>query len=396
MFATVARTLGGRVMRQQQLRTLLLAAFCTELGVAMAFPLRLLYAQAHGATPAELGLFASVYVLAPVLVQLPVGWLVDRWGRVPVLAVSLAGHALIGLAYIVFTAPAELIGLRFFEGAVLAGVQPAAAAYIADVTVEGQRAEAYGVLSATLSGGLLLGPLVGGVAGQTWGFGAAYALSAAVEAVAVALLVARVREPQRPRCGPAEERALPWRRLLAPPLLGAYAAIGATQIIMGLFSALWTIRLHDLGGSYTYIGVIYTVFALPGLLLGALGGRAADRWGLAPTLLSFGLAIGLIYAGYGFVTNLTVLPFLCALEAVLLAFQAPALQALLAAASPAEARGRAQGIAGLVGALGGGSAALVSLALYHWSQPAPFVLSGVVMAAGALAAALGALRLTRC
>jgi MFS family permease len=391
----VFRPLGGRALCQGNLRSLILAAFFTELGVSMAFPLRLLYAQAHHATPAELGMFAGVFFLAPVLFQMPLGWLVDRWGRVPVLLFSMAGHAIIGVAYIFFSSPTDLICLRFLEGVVIAGVQPAAAAYIADVTAEEHRAEAYGVLSAAMSGGLLIGPLFGGLVGQQFGFVSAYALSAAVEAVSVVLVVVSVREPARHRAVHAEEHTLPWSRFFTVPLLGAYAITFTTQIIAGIFSALWTIRLHDLGGSYTYIGFIYTVFAIPGILLGAVGGRAADRWGMAPTLLRFGLLIGLIYIAYGFMTSLALFPVLCAVEGIFLAFQAPAQQALLAAASPPEARGRAQGIAGLVGSLGGAGSAFFSLSLYHWNRPAPFVISGTFMAVGAIAAALGAVWLVR-
>jgi hypothetical protein len=67
----VFRRLGGRTLGQGNLRSLILAAFLTELGVSMAFPLRLLYAQAHHATPTELGMFAGVFFLAPVLFQMP-------------------------------------------------------------------------------------------------------------------------------------------------------------------------------------------------------------------------------------------------------------------------------------------------------------------------------------
>jgi MFS family permease len=395
MFAAVFSTLGGRALRQPNLRSLILAAFFTELGVSMAFPLRLLYAQAHHATPAELGMIAGVFYLAPLLFQMPLGWLVDRWGRVPVLLFGMTGHAIIGVAYIFFNSPVDLICLRFLEGVVIAGVQPAAAAYIADVTAEEHRGEAYGVLAAALSGGILIGPLIGGLVGQQFGFVSAYALSAAVETVSVILVLVSVHEPSRHSDLHAGERALPWSRFLTPPLLGAYAATFATQIVMGIFSALWTIWVRDLGGSYTYIGLTFTVFAIPGILLGAIGGRAADRWGIAPTILRFGLLISLIYTSYGFVTNLVLLLVLGSVEGIFLAFQQPALQALLAAASPPEARGRAQGIAGLAGSLGGGSSAFFSLSLYHWNRPAPFVISGSFMVAGTIAATLSAVWLAR-
>ncbi|HWE64230.1 MAG TPA: MFS transporter, partial [Chloroflexota bacterium] len=92
MLAGLLRLLGGRSLRQRDLRSLSIAVFLTELGVSAAFPLRLLYAQAHHATPVQLGLIASVFFLAPILIQIPLGWLVDRWGRVPVLLLGMVSH----------------------------------------------------------------------------------------------------------------------------------------------------------------------------------------------------------------------------------------------------------------------------------------------------------------
>jgi len=44
----------------------------------------------------------------------------------------MAAHAVISFFYIAFSAPAELIALRFVEGVSLAAVRPAVNAYIAD------------------------------------------------------------------------------------------------------------------------------------------------------------------------------------------------------------------------------------------------------------------------
>src|ERR1039457_6332672 len=100
MLRRVLEAIGGRALYQKDLRSLVLAVLLTEMGVSIAFPLRMLYAQAHHATPTELGLIASVFFLATIVVQVPLGWLVDRWGRVPVLLLGTAGHACVGAAYI--------------------------------------------------------------------------------------------------------------------------------------------------------------------------------------------------------------------------------------------------------------------------------------------------------
>jgi MFS family permease len=395
MLSRVLHLVGGQAMRRGDLRLLFAAVFLSFLGTSVSFPLRQLYAQAHGASPAEIGLMAATFLLAPLLAQVPIGWLVDRWGRVPVFKLGLVSHTLFTLGYIPFNTPSDLIVLRFVEGISASTFAPAVNAYIADVVPEEHRSEAYGVLNATLSGGMLIGPLIGGVVGQAYGFITAFAVNVAIEALAVVLVWGRLHEPATHTEHKMEGGLFSWRSLISLPLAGGYIAFFAAQMVMGMLSALWAIWLHDLGGSYTYIGITFTVFALPQILFGALAGRLSDRLGRAPLLLVSGLLIAVTYSSYGFVTNLTLILVLGVVEGLFAAFQQPAIQALIAESAPPGARGRVQGVAGASGAVGGAIAAFASLPLYHNSRAVPFVLAGVIIILGACASSAGASALAR-
>jgi MFS family permease len=302
---------------------------------------------------------------------------------------------MLSLLYLFLTAPWELIGLRFLEGVAVAAIQPAVSAYIADVTPEDHRSEAYGVLTATLNAGMLIGPIIGGVIGQHGGFTVAFGVNVAIEALAIVLVAGRLAEPRVHEAHRTNPEPVTWRALISFPLISAYVAFFSAQIVLGVLSGLWSIWIADLGGSYTFIGLTFTVFALPQIILGATAGRLGDRWGRAPLLLGTGLLVSVIYASYGFVTNLTAILVLGIVEGIFAVFQQPLAQGLLADASPTNARGRAQGIAGAAGGLGGAAAAFASLPLYHYSRPVPFVLAGVAMTAGSIVAALGAMTLGR-
>jgi MFS family permease len=302
---------------------------------------------------------------------------------------------MIGVAYVLFSSPADLIALRLLEGASMAAIQPATFAYVADVTPENHRAEVFGLLTAAISGGLLIGPLLGGAVGQARGFVPAYISCTVIEAVAALLAMLYLREPARHEQQAERAALVAWRRLLTLPLVGAYAATLSFQVVMGIFSALWTIWLRDLGASYTYIGVTYTVFALPQLLLGAIAGRAADRIGRAPLLLWAGVLVSLVYAAYGYITNFWLVIALGIFEGVFLVFQQPSVRGLLADASPPDLRGTAQGVAGLTGAIGAATSAFASLPLYHANKSLPFVLAGAIMVAGSVVGAFAAMRMAR-
>src|SRR5690348_9754497 len=116
MLGTLTRRIGGYAISHRDLRLLFAAIFLSFLGASLTFPLRLLYAQAHHATPSQLGLMAGAFVAAPLVAQVPMGWLVDRWGRVPVLLIGLIAHPILSLLYVPFNTPTELIALRFLEG----------------------------------------------------------------------------------------------------------------------------------------------------------------------------------------------------------------------------------------------------------------------------------------
>lgn len=389
MFSAALRLLGGYAFHRRDLRLLYGATFLSFLGASITFPLRMLYAQAHHADPAQLGLLAASFIVGMLVLQMPMGWLVDRWGRVPVLLLGLVAHPILTILYIPLNAPNELIILRFLEGMTVAAVQPATAAFIADVTPEEHRSEAYGALSATLNAGLLLGPLFGGIISQDFGFAAAFVVNFVVELLALPLVLGRVHEPRVHVVKEHDEARTPWSAVVTVPLVSAYASTFAVQVAFGVLGALWAIWVHDLGGSLTYIGITFSVFALPQIIFGTGAGRLADRFGRAPFLLLSGVVAGSIYAGYGLLHNLILIAVIGVVEGTVIVFQQPIAQSLLADASPVRARGRTQGVSGVVGSLGGAFSSFVSLPLYHQMVELPFLGAGIVMLIGSSLAALG-------
>jgi DHA1 family tetracycline resistance protein-like MFS transporter len=100
------------------------------------------------------------FVFGPI-----VGMLSDRFGRRPVLLLSIFG---LGVDYVFMAVAPTLRWL--FVGRVINGITSAsfstANAYVADITAPQERAKAFGMLGAAFGVGFLIGPAIGGTLGN--------------------------------------------------------------------------------------------------------------------------------------------------------------------------------------------------------------------------------------
>lgn len=380
MIPGLARLIRTSLLADRPVASLLAAVTMTYLGLGIVIPIRALYAREIGLSLAGIGVMASSFLLFNTLGQVPFGWLTDRVGRRWPMAIGVAVEVGIALLYVVLTEAWSFIVLRALEGLAAAMISPAARAYIADVAPEERRGEAYALLGAAFNGGILLGPAIGGWLSAATDYQAAFAVSAAVRLVGLALLLALVREPARHLArAVAGAPAAGWRAAVSRRLLGGYLVGLGFGFANGLFFALWSLWLQDLGASSWLIGLTFTAFALPSLLLAPLAGRLSDRVGRLPLLLGPGLVDVTIYTCLGLTSDLALIMALCVVQGAIAAFIMPALDGLIADASPAEGRGRVQGLYAGITFAGSFLSSLICTVLYGWSRPAPFILVTAVV-----------------
>jgi MFS transporter, DHA1 family, tetracycline resistance protein len=111
------------------------------------------------------------FIFSPIL-----GGLSDRFGRRPILLLSLFG---LGLDYIFHAFAPSITWL--FVGRIIAGIMGAsfstATAYIADISSPEKRAQNFGLIGAAFGLGFIIGPVIGGISSK-WGINVPFLIAA--------------------------------------------------------------------------------------------------------------------------------------------------------------------------------------------------------------------------
>ncbi len=347
------------MLRNRTLLAVSLAVCATFTGIGMVVPVRVLYAESRGASLAIIGAMASSYLISNFLFQYPSGWLADRWGRKPMMILSLFVQAILSAVYLLINDPVLFVVLRFAEGAAAAAYLPSARALITDAIAPEKRGEAFGIFSAFFNTGFLLGPALGGILAST-GYASAFIGAVMFRLVAIVIVVTmihiKVRGGQE-----AEEAARPvsLRTLFKIGLVGAYILAFGDYLFLGFDISLTALWLHDhLRASIAVIGFAYVVFSIPSIIVAPFGGRVADRRRRSTLILIFGLAQVPIYIIYGLANTIVIVVIFFAIHGVIYSMMQPAVDAHVAASTIAGARARIQGLysaAGLVGGFFGAS-----------------------------------------
>lgn len=138
--------------------------FIDLVGFGMIIPILPFYAEHEPfkATPFEIGLLFSVYSWMQFFFSPLLGRLSDRYGRRPILFISLLGSA-VGYLVLGFATTLALV----FVGRIVSGITGAnistAQAYIADVTSKENRAKGMALFGAAFGLGFILGPGMAGI-----------------------------------------------------------------------------------------------------------------------------------------------------------------------------------------------------------------------------------------
>jgi DHA1 family tetracycline resistance protein-like MFS transporter len=383
--------------RSASVRFILITLVIDALGFGLVVPivpslvLKLSGLTVSGAS-VWVGLLLAAYALMQFVCAPILGGLSDRFGRRPVLLLSLSG---ICANYLLLAWAPSLTWL--FLGRLIAGGTAAnaatATAYIADVTPPRDRAGQFGLVGAMFGIGFVLGPAVGGLLG---GYGLRLPFFVAAGLAGCNVLYGLFVLPES--LPPERRRPIDWRRanpmgslrlVMASRNLGRLAiawgaiwfALGALQSTFVLANQArfgWDTRQNGMALAVAGLGSAVVQGLLVRRIVPALGERRAAIIGGMMAVCAY---LCIAFAPFGWVVLLGLV-----IQSVG-AITSPAVQGMVSASAAADRQGETQGALASVQGL----TAIVSPLIASWvfstftGPAAPVLLPGAPFVVSALA-----------
>lgn len=232
------------------------------------------------------GILSASYAAGALVGSLPAGWLTARLGAKRTV---LGGLLLVAGATFVFGFGDNVVVLdvaRFLQGVGGAGMWAGGMAWLISATPPERRGELIGAAMAAVVVGVLLGPVIGGLATV---LGSELVFST-VAGVTLALAVWALVMPGVPP-EPGHTVRDTAAHLLSRPILIGLWFVMVPALFSGVIQVLAPLRLDELGASGAAIGAVFLVTAVVEGFLSPLAGRVSDTRGRL-----FPIRLGLIAA----------------------------------------------------------------------------------------------------
>lgn len=376
-------------------RVLIVLSVCMALQMTsfvMILPLFARRFSDFGAGVEALGVSAMMYALASTVAAPFMGALADRFGRRPVVLVSLAAYVIAFCGYLFASSTLAFILLRGLAGAFTAGLMPAVTGMVADLSPTEHRAQWIGIVNGGASVGWIVGPLLGGLLYDRWGYEVPFAASV-IMALAIFILALGAVPETRPGPMPSgrdfrlnnERFSLRTIRLSLPHPLSTF--VGLLSITFAVLFAWAFIEprfmfyaYDTLGWNSSMLGWVMSTFGMA-MALGEFSlSRLSDRLGRKPVIVLGLVLFAAQFIGLALFQNYVLIAVAFVIAGLGNALIDPALSASILDIAPPEHRARSLGIKGTVGSLGNilGPALVVVIAPVVQAQGIFLIATGIV------------------
>ena len=377
------------------------AQMMTAIGFSSIFPFLPLYVKSLGSRYGlgiELlsGLVFSVQAFTMMIASPFWGNLADRLGRKIMVERSLFGGAFVLFLMAFVHSAEELVLLRGIQG-LITGTLAASNALIAAEVPPKRTGYAMGLLQVGFGGGIALGPILGGLVADHYGFHSAFFVTTIMLLLSGFLVFLGIHENFEVKDRYSREKIRlikEWHRVIKiPGVLVTYGLrfmTGLGRMVIVPIAPLFVQTLLDEPGRINtmtglMVGVSYATTTIGSIYFGKLGDQVGHRIIVFISII----VAGLLYFPQSFVTNVWQILVLQALVGVALGGIIPTISALLAKFTQRGEAGTVYGMDNSVNSAARSIAPLIGAGVAAWlGLRATFSAAGLIFLIGGFLAIL--------
>ncbi len=342
-----------------------------------------------GASMTELGLVFSVANAVAAVMQIPSGFLSDKYGRKRLHLLGTLTSAFPPLMYVLARNWIDLVPAVMLSGLATGLYLPIRWAITADVSSTETMASAYSWTNIAWLVGSTIAPFLGGLAADLFGirspFVVCFLLRLAVIPLVFLLQETRRNVPQPP-AKDARDAGDPPNNYLA--ILIPFSLINIIQgISLGVTGPVIPVfAISRFSVDYTLVGLMYAIgFGVASILVQIPGAKCSDRFDRRKVMFVTFVASSPFLLLMAYANNMLELVLLMFLSNVILNLHWAAYQTLMMDATPSAKWGLVNGIAATtwwIGVMAGN--ALSGVLWDRWGMMVPFYVSSLTMVLSAL------------
>jgi DHA1 family multidrug resistance protein-like MFS transporter len=269
-----------------------LLTFLHYVAAQMRAPVIPLYAAAHGATATGVGFIVAAHMAAAAAGSIPLGRAGDVLGRRPLLLAGMALGVVTSLLLPAVESELALMAIYGIAGLGVAAFTPSALSLVGDAAAPGRVGHAFAWYATAHYGAIGVGPFLGGLAAQWWGYRAAFIASGV--GIAVALVVGLAMPMgTTPHAGSRSGATFGDIRGNRSVWAGWIVSV-AGMLTQGVVFTFFPLLASEQGVTPAGIGLVFLVLGLANTLARFPAGWLVDRTGRSASCAVGGILVGSI------------------------------------------------------------------------------------------------------